>query len=109
MIDIKIFGKAKDSARNGQGGSTGTSTVSVKEAAHASEADYAAKAGKADASTLAERAVIHCRSRGFVVEAICPIGFSWNGHIPCYVSLADRFALSVVAVLSRSSFAPLCR
>lgn len=56
MIDIKIFGKAKDSARNGQGGSTGTSTVSVKEAAHASEADYAAKAGKADASTLAERA-----------------------------------------------------
>ena len=56
MIDIKIFGKAKDSARNGQGGSTGTSTVSVKEAAHASEADYAAKAGKADSSTLAERA-----------------------------------------------------
>ena len=44
------------------------------------------------------------RSRGDL-----PVIFSWNGHIPGYVFLADRFALSVVAVLSRSSFAPLCR
>ena len=51
-------------------------------------------------------AVIHCRSRGFVVEAICPIGFSWNGHILGYVFLADRLALSGLAALARSSSVP---
>ena len=38
-----------------------------------------------------------------------PIFFSWNGHIIVCVFLADRFALSFVAVLTRSScpFVPM--
>ena len=41
------------------------------------------------------------RSRGDL-----PVIFSWNGHILGYVSLADRFALSGLAALARSSSFP---
>ena len=63
--------------------------------------------GKAESVAVAVQSIIivgvASQSRRFAYR------FSWNGHILGYVSLADRYALSVVAVLSRSSFAPLCR
>ena len=63
--------------------------------------------GKAESVAVAVQSLIivgvASQSRRFAYR------FSWNGHILGYVSIADRFALSEVAVLSRSSFAPLCR